>query len=439
MKVYLDTLGCKLNQSEIGSLAHRFELAGHRVVSAPEEADLCVLNTCAVTHVAARKSRQALRRIYRANPAARIAALGCYAELEPDALRHLPGVEWIVGNQDKERLLEVVGLPQSSQPACPSRGDLSPMPQSRTRALVKIQDGCDNACTYCVVHLARGPQRSRPPHQVLAEIRSALAAGHREIVLTGVHIGAYGRDRHMAGDSASRPQPDLWGLVARILNETDLHRLRLSSIEPWDLAPGPVFALWADPRLCPHLHLPLQAGADRTLRRMGRRYSASEYARLVESARAAIPDLALTTDIIAGFPGETEADFRDSLRFVQAMEFARAHVFPYSPRAGTPAAAMLDQVPGAARAERAAAMRSVAEGSASAFRQRFVGRCMEVLWERQREDTGHWDGLTGNYLRVHTHSEVDLHNTLATVRLDCLTPDGLQGTLVTMGHQRDAR
>jgi threonylcarbamoyladenosine tRNA methylthiotransferase MtaB len=430
MKVYLDTLGCKLNQSEIETLARRFGQAGHRVVSSPQDADLCVVNTCTVTHVAARKSRQAVRRLHRANPAARIAAIGCYAEMEPEVLHPLPGVEWVVGNRDKERLVEVLSHPRPGRPFPPAALDAAPAPQSRTRALVKIQDGCDNACTYCIVHVARGRQRSRPPHEVLADVRAALAGGHREIVLTGVHIGAYGRDRYAVRAEQGQPRLNLWGLVRRILDETDLTRLRLSSIEPWDLPPDQIFALWSDPRLCPHLHLPLQAGADRTLQRMGRRYSTAEYARLVELARAAIPDLAITTDIIVGFPGETQTDFEASLRFVHETGFARVHVFPYSGRAGTPAATLPHQVPPAVKKKRSAAMRSVADGLARAFRQRFLGRTLDVLWERRRGDTDEWDGLTGNYLRVHTTSQADLHNILATARLDSLAQDGVWGTLV---------
>jgi threonylcarbamoyladenosine tRNA methylthiotransferase MtaB len=429
MKVYLDTLGCKLNQSEIETLARRFGQAGHRVVSTPQQADLCVVNTCTVTHVAARKSRQAIRRLHRANPASQIAAIGCYAEMEPDVLHRLPGVEWVVRNRDKAGLVEAVSHPRPLRPHPHTAPDVSPVPQSRTRALVKIQDGCDNACSYCIVRIARGPQRSQPPQRVLADIRAALAAGHREIVLTGVHIGAYGRDRWAAHAEHGQSELDLWGLVRRILDETELARLRLSSIEPWDIPLDRTFALWSDPRLCPHLHLPLQAGADRTLQRMGRRYGVDEYTRVVELARASIPDLAITTDVIVGFPGETHADFEASLRFVKETKFARVHVFPYSARAGTSAAILPQQIPSQVKSERAAAMRSVADGLARAFHQRFLGRKLEVLWERQR-DTDAWDGLTRNYLRVHTTSQADLRNTLATARLDSLAQDGVRGTLV---------
>jgi threonylcarbamoyladenosine tRNA methylthiotransferase MtaB len=415
MRVYVSSLGCKLNQSEMDDLARSLASAGHQVVPVPLEAELCVLNTCAVTHVAAQKSRQALRRLHRENPRARLVVTGCYAELAPDELAGLPGVELVVGNQGKEGLAERI----AGQEVLPA--PRSPWGLPRTRALVRIQDGCDNTCTYCVVRLARGRQRSRPPAQVIAEVRSWLAAGHQEVVLTGVHLGAYGRD-------GSRPTDvDLWSLVARILAETDVGRLRLSSIEPWDL-PQRAFYLWDDPRLCRHLHLPLQSGNDATLARMARRYTAASYERLVAQARAAIPDLAVTTDLMVGFPGETGEEFASSLALVQTLQFANAHVFPYSPRPGTAAAQMPDQVPAGQKAERARRMREAAAEGSRAFRMGFVGRSMAVLWESCRMAGGQrlWSGLTDNYLRVYAVSAADLASTQTPARLLALRGDGLQ-------------
>ena len=431
MRIYVSSLGCKLNQSEMDSLAARLARQGHQVVTTPAEAELCVLNTCAVTHVAAQKSRQALRRLHHDNPQASLVATGCYAELTPADLHDLPGVRFVLGNWDKERLAEIidslgaVGRGTSGEmiptvPAC--------LPSvRRTRALVKIQDGCDNTCTYCIIRIARGPQRSRPAEDILAEVKARLADGHQEIVLTGVHIGAYGRDRQ-----ESKADTDLWALVRRLLAETQVPRLRLSSIEPWDLTER-VFHLWDDPRLCRHLHLPLQSGCDATLRRMARRYTTAEFAAWVAAARAAIPDLAVTTDLIVGFPGETASEFEQSLAFVQGLDFARLHVFPYSLRVGTPAAQLADQVPPPVKAERAQAMRAVASAGEQAFHRQFVGRTLTVLWESSRLEGGVavWNGLTGNYLHVQTHSSVDLANTLCSVRLVALTDGGLQGEIVT--------
>jgi threonylcarbamoyladenosine tRNA methylthiotransferase MtaB len=326
MRIYLSSLGCKLNQAEMDGLAARLARQAHELVASPADAEVCILNTCAVTHVAARKSRQALRRLHRDSPQASLVATGCYAELSPGDLEDLPGVERVVGNTGKPDLAALLGL--ADPDPVPGPADFPPPGSTaipRTRALVKIQDGCDNACAYCIIHVARGPQRSRPAGEILAEVRARLAAGHREIVLTGVHVGAYGRDRRST--EPDRPAMDLWGLVHRILEETDVPRLRLSSIEPWDLPP-PALALWRNPRLCRHLHLPLQSGSDATLARMGRRYTTAGFAALVETARSAIPDLAVTSDVIVGFPGETEVDFDRSLGFVREMGLARVHVFP---------------------------------------------------------------------------------------------------------------
>jgi threonylcarbamoyladenosine tRNA methylthiotransferase MtaB len=425
MRTYLGSLGCKLNQSEMDALAELLAQAGHEIVASPAQADLCILNTCAVTGVAAQKSRQALRRLHRENPDASLVATGCYAELSPGDLQTLPGVQLVAGTQAKERLAELLAGP-GTPPG--SVGDLRPsLGGTHTRSLVKIQDGCDNACTYCIIHRVRGPQRSRPPDEVVAEVRARREAGYQEVVLTGVHIGAYGQDR-----DARALGVDLWGLVARILAETDLPRLRLSSIEPWDL-PESALRLWDDPRLCRHLHLPLQSGCDATLRRMARRYSSAGFAGLVAAARSGIPDLAVTTDLIVGFPGETDEEFAESLAFFRSLGLARAHVFPFSPRPGTPAATMPGQVPAPVKAERAGAMRRMAEASARAFQQQFIGRTLEVLWESACESAAGpvWSGLTGNYLRVSVASTAPLHNSLTPVRLTTLVDGCLQGRLET--------
>jgi threonylcarbamoyladenosine tRNA methylthiotransferase MtaB len=431
MRIYVSSLGCKLNQAEMDTLAARLMQEGHGIVVSPAEADLCVLNSCAVTHVAAQKSRQALRRLHRENPEACLVVTGCYAALSPGELAGLPGVEWVVGNDDKPDLAAILGLVDPDR-GVPSSG--LPPPASaampRTRALVKIQDGCDNACSYCIIHVARGPQRSRPAGEIVAEVQARLAVGHREIVLTGVHVGAYGQD--FQGARVGGADMDLWGLVRRILDETDVTRLRLSSIEPWDLAPG-ALALWQDGRLCRHLHLPLQSGSDATLARMGRRYTTAEFAALVEAARAAIPDLAVTSDVIVGFPGESETDFGSSLDFVHEMGLARVHVFPYSLRPGTPAARMVGQVPAQVKADRARLMRDVAADGSRAFRRRFLGRDIEVLWESKRmgEEEATWSGLTDHYLRVQARGPgaKDLGNTLGRVRIEGLTRGGLWGRM----------
>jgi len=394
LRVYLDTLGCRLNEAESAAWARQLRDAGQQVVADPAQADVCVLNSCAVTAEAARKSRQRLRRLHRDNPQAHLVAAGCYATLAENKVAALPGVALTLDNRQKARLVPEI---------LRRWGDFSARPvaeaswaAAHTRAFLKVQDGCNNRCTYCIVRVLRGDERSVPIQEVVAQVNRLQAAGYQEIVLTGVHLGAYGHDRNET----------IYDLVTALLVDTDLPRLRLSSLEPWDL-PAHFFDLWAKSRgrLLPHLHLPLQSGCDRTLRRMGRHTTRREFADLLAAARLAIPDLTVTTDIIVGFPGETEEEFAASLAFVGEMAFGHVHVFPYSAREGTPASLLPDQVPSAVKKERAQAMRKAAEVDKAAHLARFVGQTRAVLWERETVgDAGRslWRGLTDNYLHVET-------------------------------------
>ncbi|GAB4457393.1 MAG: tRNA (N(6)-L-threonylcarbamoyladenosine(37)-C(2))-methylthiotransferase MtaB [Anaerolineae bacterium] len=432
MRIRVDSIGCRLNISEVETMARAFAAAGHRLVGPGDVADLYVFNTCAVTHLAARKSRQVIRQMRRANPAAAVVVTGCYAQLSPAEIQAL-GVDLIVGNNDKDRLPQIVaeaGLLRDSDPVpAPDGVPFSPDAAlaeagSRTRAFVKVQDGCDNRCTFCIVTVARGAGRSRNIPDVVSEINRLVALGYQEAVLSGVHLGSFGHD---AGQPGGLKQ-----LVAAILADTDLPRLRLSSLEPWDLDAG-FFELWQNERLLPHLHLPLQSGCDETLRRMARRTSQAEFSALVAQARAAIPDLSVTSDIIIGFPGETEAEFARSITFVEQMEFAKLHIFRYSRREGTAAANMRGQVPSPVMQARSEAMHSLNATLEDNFRRRFVGRMMPVLWETS-EPYGfgvQWSGLTGNYLRVVTQTPPDanLHNRVISTSLVDTAPAGLQGQL----------
>ncbi|RMF06038.1 MAG: tRNA (N(6)-L-threonylcarbamoyladenosine(37)-C(2))-methylthiotransferase MtaB [Chloroflexi bacterium] len=430
MRIRLDSIGCRLNISEIEEMARHFAAAGHRIVGPGDAADLVVFNTCAVTHVAARKSRQVIRQLRRANPGAAVVVTGCYAELSPQEMAALD-VDLVIGNTQKDRLPHLVadaGLLRDSDPV-PAPDAASFLPNvslaeggSHTRAFVKVQDGCDNRCAFCIVTVARGAGRSRLLPDVLAEINRLAAQGYQEAVLSGVHLGSYGRD---LGDAAG-----LRNLVQTILAETDLPRLRLSSLEPWDLADG-FFELWQNPRLLPHLHLPLQSGCDETLRRMARRTSQAEFARLLADARAAIPDLSVTTDIIIGFPGETDAEFAESLAFTEAMEFSKLHIFRYSRREGTAAARMRGQIPSKVMQARSRQMHSLNARLEETFRQKFVGRTMPVLWE-SHEPYGfgeQWSGLTGNYLRVITQTSpnAQLRNRVLPAQLVDTVPAALVG------------
>ncbi len=441
MRVFLDQLGCRLNFSENSTLAGRLNAAGHRIVGRAEEAQVIVLNTCAVTSQAARKSRQAARHLNRRNPDARIAMTGCYATLAPRESAKLPGVELVADNHAKE-MLHTLLEPWSAEFSDPD--DLSriqphgtPFAQAsaeeeggRTRAFVKVQDGCQNRCTFCIVTALRGDSRSRTTAEVVSEVQGLVDGGYREAVLTGVHLGAFGRDL----DGGQRS--DLKELTAAILTDTDIARLRLSSLEPWELADG-FFDLWQrwPGRLCPHLHLPLQAGTDAQLRRMARRCTVASFRQLAADARAAIPNLIITTDLIVGFPGESDADFEEGLRFVEEMRFAHAHIFPFSARTGTAAAEFDGQVKKAVKRERSRRMHQVAARSGQLERARYVGATRPVLWEgsgqqlTDQADTLLWSGLTDNYLRVTAQAPAgtDLSNRITPVRLDELHGETLYG------------
>ena len=350
MRIYLASLGCRLNYAEMASLGRQLTGAGYELAASAAEADLCVLNSCTVTGEAARQTRQLARQMARANPSGRLIVTGCYATLEGETVAALPNVTLVVGNPRKEELLALIGEAAdgesvnagSTHHAIRKRSADRPQYAPRTRAFVKAQDGCRNHCTYCIVTVARGAERSRPVAEVVAEINALHAEGYREAVLTGVHLGGYGSDLGT----------NLRALVEALLADTTIPRLRLSSLEPFDVTPD-FFAMWPhNGRLMPHLHLPAQSGSDAILKRMARRNRVADYEALAAAARATIPDLTLTTDLIAGFPGETAADFEQTLAFARRMGFAHIHAFPYSPREGTPAASFADQVPEAERRRR---------------------------------------------------------------------------------------
>jgi threonylcarbamoyladenosine tRNA methylthiotransferase MtaB len=424
MKVYLDTIGCRLNQSEIESMARQFRAAGHEIVATAAEAELAVVNTCTVTSRAAADSRSKIRQISRAG-VEDIVTTGCWVTLEPQQAASLLAELHVVSNQHKENLVpEILGLPPEDFDLEPVAREPLPGMRQRTRAFIKVQDGCDNHCTFCVTTLARGTGRSRPIAEVIAEVKSAVRGGTREVVLTGVHLGSWGMEIGL----------HLRDLVKAILADTDTSRLRLSSLEPWDLEEG-FFALWEDERLCQHLHLPLQSGSASTLRRMARKTTPASFRSLVSAARQVVPEAAVTTDVIAGFPRETEGEFAESLEFIREMGFAGGHAFTYSPRPGTAAARMDGQVRTGVRKKRNALLRSVFEQSARAYRRRFLGRQLSVLWESNESLNGQgWrvEGLTGNYLRVRAVSPEPLWNRIAVVELQSEEENVLQGAILNI-------
>ena len=410
-------------------LAWTLAKRGHRVVAAGEPVDLRVLNMCAATHVAARKSRKLIRQLRRQQPGAVLVATGCLVELEaPEAAPTALGVDLIVGNLQKDRLADILeerGLLRDGDPvpaADATEGFL--LPAQRTRAFVKVQDGCDNRCTFCIVTVARGAGRSRPLDAVVEHVRRLVELDYREAVLSGVHLGSYGND--LDGDS------DLAQLVQRLLRHTGIERLRLSSLEPWDLTPS-FFDSFADLRLQPHLHLPLQSGCDETLTRMARRTSQDDFAALVRDARSAVPGLSITTDIMVGFPGETETEFETSLDFVREMEFSRLHVFRYSSRQGTAAARMPAQVDPSIVRHRSNRMHALGAELERGYLAKQINSEASVLWEHA-EPAGdgegiRWSGLTGNFVRLltSTHVDRDLRNLVLPTQLRQLVPGGILG------------
>jgi threonylcarbamoyladenosine tRNA methylthiotransferase MtaB len=429
MKVFLDSIGCRLNQSEMETLGRQLLAAGHELVPEATAADRVVLNTCAVTKEAARDARNKTRRYHRQNGSAEILLTGCYATIAPEKLALVNGAGRIVPNMEKDNLLQIID-PQADAHIPlyekePLLREYLVGQMGHTRAFIKVQDGCDHKCTFCVTTIARGGGQSRHLGDVVAEVQALNKAGYQEAVLSGVHLGSYGQD-------LDRPA-GLRDLVAAILAHTDIPRLRLSSLEPWDIAPD-FFALWENERLLPHLHLPLQSGSDRILRLMARRTRRGAFRDLVAAARAQITDLNLTTDIITGFPGETETDFQQSLDFVREIGFSRLYVFTFSARPGTAAATMTGQLPKQLKKERTARMIALGEELGQAFHQQYEGRTRPVLWEAVSgaDDRGlRWSGYTDNYIRVTGYGPAGLFNRVTSTRLHIARPEGMDGIPVT--------
>lgn len=424
MKVFFDTVGCRLNQAEIEHLAGQFRAAGHQIVDLAEGADLVIINSCSVTAAAASDSRQKVRQANQAG-AHRIILTGCWATLEPEKAAGLPGVSEVVSNLDKMNIpVKILEPDHQDFDLEPIARKPLPGSHQRTRAFIKAQDGCDNFCTFCVTRLARGVGRSIPKVEVLNEIHLAELGGVKEIVLTGVHLGSWGKDK---GEGEV-----ITDLVEFILHHSNVERMRLSSVEPWDLDDR-FFDLWQNPRLCRHLHLPLQSGSSTVLKRMARHTTTDAFSKLIEMARKKIEGIALTTDIIVGFPGETSAEFEESLEFVRQMEFSAAHIFKYSPREGTVAARMPDRVNGQIARERAEKMHLVVKASESNFLKESVGTKVKVLWEGSSTPNSHgWTlhGLNDQYIKVEAKAETNRWNKIDSVLIGIITPDGVTGKIL---------
>lgn len=401
-KVAFHTLGCKVNQHDSAIMAALFQDAGYEVVDFNDLADVYVVNTCTVTHLSDRKSRQMIRHAARENPAATIVVCGCYAQTAKAELEALDEVDLIIGTNERHKVVEAVETFRQDHVKTAYMADdeelfyYEDLPHERvsgmTRAYVKIQEGCDQFCAYCAIPYARGPLRSRSEQDTIDEINMLVERGYKEVILTGIHIGAYGR-------GVKDETCDLTGLCRRILDETAIERLRIGSLEGIEVTDALIEMIASDERMAKHLHLPLQSGCDRTLSAMRRPYDTEQFRKMMRRIRGKVPNIAITTDLMVGFPGETDEDFKESLVFCNDIAFSAMHIFKYSMRSGTPAAAMPDQIDPQIKERRAKQMADVAQKNKLDYERRFVGQTLRILVEEQTKD-GLWTGHSSNYLLV---------------------------------------
>lgn len=402
-KIAFYTLGCKVNQADTASMENLFLRSGHRLVSFDGEADVYIINTCVVTNTGQRKSRQTIHRAIRKNPNALIVVTGCYPQTAAEEVKAIAGVDMIIGNQDRAQIVQLVEerlahrqtdtldavhkLTASTAFEEMAAGDIT----DKTRAFLKIQEGCNQFCTYCIIPYARGPLRSRSLESIRTETQRLISAGFKEIVLIGIHLGCYGKE--------NPDGPTLYDAVKTVLDVPGVQRLRLGSLESVEVELRLLTLMQEDARFCRHLHLPLQSGCDKTLQTMHRPYTTAKFKTLLADIKAQVPDIAITTDVIVGFPGETEADFETTCKFAESCGFSKMHIFPFSARKGTPAEKFAGAVTEAAKKERADILGKIDETMHKTFLQAMVGQNAEVLFE-QPAGEDYFEGLTGNYQRV---------------------------------------
>ena len=435
-KIAFYTLGCKVNQSDTASMEGIFRRAGYEVVDFGSPADVYLINTCVVTNTGQRKSRQIINRAVRHNPLSLIVVTGCYPQTAPEEVRAIAGVDVIIGNQERARIVELVeqALENKQTEILDNVQKMTVDTKfeelgvgtetDKTRAFLKIQEGCNQYCTYCIIPYARGPLRSRSLESIRSEVAKLVEAGYKEVVLIGIHLGCYGKELAKEGKHIT-----LYDAVQAVLSVEGMCRVRLGSLESVEVEPRLLELMANEPRLCKHLHLPLQSGCDKILQAMHRPYDTARFTQLLQQIRAQVPDVAITTDIIVGFPGETEEDFATTLAFAEKCGFAKMHIFPYSKRKGTPAEKMPNQVDEAVKGERAARLAAVDEKLHQAMLKQMVGKTEEVLFE-QPVDAVHMEGLCGPYLRVVVPGTSELSNTIAKVRITGIVDDWLTGELV---------
>ncbi len=430
MKVAFHTLGCKVNQYETEAMGKLFESAGWEISSEIESADVVVVNTCTVTSLSSQKSRQIIRRSGRLNENAILIVVGCYAQNEPEEVAKIEGVDIVIGTKDRVKIVEF------AQNALKNRGekilkvgatddisDFEELPHSphRTRAFLKIEDGCNNFCSYCIIPYVRGRVRSRSPESIRRECEELKNAGYKEIVLTGIHIGAYGRD--------FKDGTTLADAVKIVLDTANPARLRLGSVESAEMTEELINLIKTDPRICNHVHLPLQSGSDEILKAMRRPYTTKIFAELVNRLAEEIPEISIGTDLIVGFPGETEELFDETRKFLETLPLSKIHVFPYSLREGTSAAKMKNQIDAKTKKRRTAQILEIAENKTKNFAAQFVNRTVEIIPETNTD--GIFDGLTKNYIRVFAPVSGEIQaGEFAKVKISGQVKDGLTGNFV---------
>ena len=433
-KIAFYTLGCKVNQADTASMENLFLRSGHQLVSFDGEADVYIINTCVVTNTGQRKSRQTIHRAIRKNPNALIVVTGCYPQTAAEEVKAIAGVDMIIGNQDRAQIVQLVEerlahrqtdtldavhkLTASTAFEEMAAGDIT----DKTRAFLKIQEGCNQFCTYCIIPYARGPLRSRSLESIRTETQRLISAGFKEIVLIGIHLGCYGKE--------NPDGPTLYDAVKTVLDVPGVQRLRLGSLESVEVEPRLLTLMQEDARFCRHLHLPLQSGCDKTLQAMHRPYTTAKFQTLLADIKTKVPDIAITTDVIVGFPGETEADFETTCKFAESCGFSKMHIFPFSARKGTPAEKFAGAVTEAVKKERADILGKIDETMHKAFLQAMVGQTAEVLFE-QPAGEDYFEGLTGNYQRVFVKSGGrNLSGEILPVKITAFDGEKLLGEII---------
>jgi len=430
--VAFHTLGCKVNQYETEAMEEMFEKKGYTIVEEDGYSDIYVINTCTVTNLSDRKSRQFIRKSKKNNPGAIVAVVGCYSQVSPEEVEKIQGVDVIIGTSERHRIVDLceeasnhkrrINIVRSVKTYKEFEKINIDELKSRTRAFVKIQDGCNQFCSYCIIPYARGPIRSREFADIENEVENLAKAGFKEVVLTGIHVASYGKDLK---------KESLGQVIDKISLIEGIERIRLSSLEPTLIDDDFMEIMTKSPKICDHFHLSLQSGSDSVLERMNRKYTTQEYRDRVDLIRKYLPDAGITTDIIVGFPGETEDEFNETLRFVEEIGFSRIHVFKYSPRKGTPAATMEDQVHGEIKNKRSEILIALGDRLSEEFNNRYLEGAKEVLYEEHtKRDENVYEGYTSNYIRVRTPSPVDLIGEIRDTRLEAVKGSLIHGTLI---------